>query len=502
MNEDKKLLVKKNIESIISNIRSSSIEYLDKNNVTEIPKNILLEYYNLITNIISNQSLTIYLLHIISREINNSSSLLEKEILLSLLPEFYVPFMNTDISLTDSYLSRILTSIQSNILSEISPIYIGEIYKRIIIIIFNEDEEANREIVYKELFEICQGFCLYNMKQNQYNYQLCGIICLNYLLKEIDLSFLNINSYMLDIWEKIDFFLNWKNFAPKEYLLKYIYDLISKFKTAFKPYVNISIYQILGFIDNKNTNIRKNALNILSLLISFYPDEIKPIKESIIQLLSILKSDKDENIRNKAVYINNKIEKQNTTTIYNQRNNNSKLFFYNLENSSDYKKNKTESKIINRINNKRIVTRKPKFITNINTRNNSKEKERETFEPHSRNGGIVNLRQNSCKNYENNSKFFIRRIKKESSENKRYFGYHTSNNSKKKYDKHNDINKSNYECENEIGFRDLLNIVKRKSDKKRILNNNFSNLRDEIKKNNNGLNQIRRIKSEKVIKGV
>ena len=53
---------------------------------------------------------------------------------------------------------------------------------------------------------------------------------------------------------------------------------------------------------------------------------------------------------------------------------------------------------------------------------------------------------------------------------------------------------------NEIGFRDLLNIVKKKSDKKRKLNNDFSNLKDEIKKNNNGLRQIRRIKSEKVMK--
>ena len=62
-------------------------------------------------------------------------------------------------------------------------------------------------------------------------------------------------------------------------------------------------------------------------------------------------------------------------------------------------------------------------------------------------------------------------------------------------------NKSNYNSDSEgLGFRDLLTIVKKRSDKKCKINNNFSNLREEIKKNNKGLNQIRKIKSEKVIK--
>ena len=225
MNSDKKLLTKKSFETLIKTIRSSIKESLKRKKNIEIPKNILLDYYNIITDTISDQNQTIYLLHIISREINSSTTLIEKELLLTLLPEFYVPFINTDISLTDPYLSRILTSIQSNILSKVSPLYIGEIFKKIILCIFNEDDEFNRENINKDLFEICQGFCLYNMRQTQYNYQLCGIICLNVLLNEIDYSFLNIKNYILYIWEKIDFFMNFKNFAPKEYLLKYLYVL-------------------------------------------------------------------------------------------------------------------------------------------------------------------------------------------------------------------------------------------------------------------------------------
>ena len=135
MISDKKLLVKNNIENIIKNIRISSKESIKKNKKVELIKSVLIDYYNLITKYISNKELTVYILHVISREINNSSSLIEKELLLSLLPEFYVPFLKENISLTNPYLSRILTSIQSNILSEISPIYIGEIFKKIIIYI-------------------------------------------------------------------------------------------------------------------------------------------------------------------------------------------------------------------------------------------------------------------------------------------------------------------------------------------------------------------------------
>ena len=43
-------------------------------------------------------------------------------------------------------------------------------------------------------------------------------------------------------------------------------------------------------------------------------------------------------------------------------------------------------------------------------------------------------------------------------------------------------------------------MVKKRSDNKCKIDSNFSNLRDEIKKNNNGILQIRKIKNEKIIK--
>ena len=324
------------------------------------------------------------------------------------------------------------------------------------------------------------------MRQTQYNYQLCGIICLIILLNEINYSFLNIKNYVSYIWDKIDFFLTLQNFAPKEYLLKYLYYFISKFRIQFEPYVNLTIYKILEFIDNKNLNIRKKALNVLMLLVRFYPNDIKPIKLSIIKLLKILQNDKDENIRNKSIHIYNEIQKHfsisSKSSINNeQKNKKHKLYFYDLGNSNEYFNNNIlESNIENnnRIYNKGLVIRKPLYISNIYSRNRSFNK----------NGLKDNyIRQFSNKSVQNRSfmhKNNILNIK----ENNRY-GQNMSNS----------IN-NNYYTENEIGFRDLLSFFKKKSDNKYKMNNNFYNLREDVKKNNNGLLQIRKIKSEKKIK--
>ena len=168
----------------------------------------------------------------------------------------------------------------------------------------------NKEPINKDLFEKCQGFCFYNMKINEINKQSVGIICLNILLNEINYSFLNENNFVIYIWEKLSIYLDSSSFFPKNNLLKYIYDFIIKFMDAFKPFVNIAIYKILEFIDNNDIIIRKTSLNILGLLISFYPNELEPIKNSILQLLLILHNDSDGNIRNKSIYIYNKLKRQ------------------------------------------------------------------------------------------------------------------------------------------------------------------------------------------------
>ena len=484
MNLKNKLLIKNNLTNIIKNIRNNSNELiLKKSNQIELSHHILLDYYNLITNSIDDYNLTIYILHLISREINMSVSLLEKQFLLSLLPEFFIPFFTTDITLTYPYLSRILTTIQSNILSEIPPTYIGEIFKKIIFYLFSDEEGQNKNPINKDLFEICQGFCFYNMKLTENKNQLVGIICLNILLTEIDYSFLNKNNFACYIWDKISFFLDSELFFPKNYLLKYLYDFISKFSMPFKPFMNIAIYKILEFLDNSDANIRKTSLNILGLLISFYPNDIKPIKNSIIKLLIILNNDKDDNIRNKSIYIFNKIKNQysSSCSINPIKRKKYNLYFYdfgydNWFNKRDSITNKNINSNIysNNISNKRFLSRNPSY-TNFNSKYDNKLRNTIKTEPRDSKSDIGEI-----------SKFWIKN--KNANENKRYYA-------------EVNINKTKHLTEKEsMGFRELLNKVKKRSDNKCNFNNNFSNLRDEIKKNNSGILQIRKIKNEKGIK--
>ena len=475
MNSDK-LLIKNSLENIIKNIKNTTNELYLKNNNIELSQHILLDYYNLITNYISDQDAIIYIHHLISRETKNSVPLLEKKLILSLVPEFFIPFFTKDIKLTYPYLSRILTTIQSNIQSEIPPIYIGEIFKKIIFYLFNDEEGQNRIPINKDLFEICQGFCFYNMKLIENNNQLVGIICLNILLTEIDYSFLNKNNFALYIWERISLLLDSEQFFPKNQLLKYIYDFISKFKMPFKPFVNIAIYKILEYIDNLNPNIRKASLNILGLLISFYPDEIESIKNSIIKLLTILHNDKDDNIRNKSIYIYNKIKNHysNSHSINSTKREKYNFYFYdfgydNWFNHKEIRSNRNTTKSnANKIFHKRNMSRNPTYGS-LNLCHDKGYKKTINTEPRGSKSDIGEV-----------SQFMIKNKKKD----KKYENIKVNNNK--------GLNIG-------IDFRELLNMVKKRSDNKCNMNG-FSNFRNEIKKNNNGIIQIRKIKKEKVIK--
>ena len=486
MNSENMLLIKNSLDNIIKNIRNSTNELYLKNNQIELTHNILMDYYSLITNNISDYNITIYILHLISREIKNSGSLLEKKLLLSLIPEFFISFFTTDITLTYPYLTRILTTIQSNILSDIPPLYIGEIFKKIIFYLFNDEEGQNRLPINKELFETCQGFCFYNMKLKDNNNQRVGILCLNILLTEIEYSFLNKNNFAYYIWEKISLFLDSEYFYPKDYLLKYIYDFISKFKTPFRPFVNIGIYKILEFLDNNDSNIRKASLNIIGLLISFYPNEIEPIKNSIIKLLTILNNDKDDNIRNKSIYIYNKIHKQysSSRSINPIKRKKYNLYFYDFGYDDWLSKNELKANIItiksinknNNIFKKNILSRNPTYKS-LNILNDNGQKKSIYTEP-----------RGSKSDFGEISKFMLKN--KNGIENKRYDDINNNINNIK-------INTLNDNGSINIGFRELLNMVKKGNDYKCKIDSNFSNLRDEIKKNNNGILQIRKIKNKK-----
>ena len=462
------LLIKTEVGNIFKNIKKNTNELNNQNIQAKLNSNILFDYYNLITNNITDINTITYILHLISREINKSDLIAQKA-LLSLLPEFFVPFFNNDISLTYPYLNRILTTIQSNIQCNISPIYIGDIYKKIIFYLFFDEEGNIKEPINKKHFEIFQGFCLYNMKLNSNENQSVGIICLNILLKEIDYSFLNQNNFVYYIWENVVvYFLDEPNFLPKNYLLKYLYDFISKFKTQFKPFVEIAIYKILEYLDNKDEKIRKSSLNILGLLISLYPKEIELIKNLIIKLLLILIKDKDENIRIKSIYIYNELKKQINLDNPNKKTKKNKynLYFYDLGNTKWFNQ---KNQNLNATRNQSIIIHRRILSTNSNSSNLN------ILNNNYKNKTVYTESRSTKNDLADNSKFAVKQ-----------------NDEKEDFDNNIIKLEINKYDNKDIDFKKLLKMVK--SQKGNKINNDFSDIRNVVKKNNNGLLRIKNLK--------
>ena len=329
--------------------------------------NILyIEFYNLITENITNQKNITFIFHTISRAIANSEKEEEKENLLKLLPEFFLPFKN-DLSKTFPFLSRILTTIQSNIHSKINLEFISKIFKEIIQILFNDNNNIAQN-QNKQNYEICQGFCIYNMKQNDELCQICGVLCLKELIINLNF-FLQNNKYMKYLWEKLILFIENDNFGNKIFLLQCFNELIKKCKEKFKQFANITMYKILDFLQDNETELRKEALNILYLLIFHCPKDISSLKNQLIDFISVLQEEKDEFIQNKCNQI---------LTLLND--NNDKLNESNKIISSDSKRNYSENnELRNKINKMKKGVKKlsenklnnTNNESNINNNNNS-----------------------------------------------------------------------------------------------------------------------------------
>ena len=329
--------------------------------------NILyIEFYNLITENITNQKNITFIFHTISRAIANSEKEEEKENLLKLLPEFFLPFKN-DLSKTFPFLSRILTTIQSNIHSKINLDFLSKIFKEIIQMLFNDNNNIAQN-QNKQNYEICQGFCIYNMKQNDELCQICGVLCLKELIINLN-YFLQNNKYMKYLWEKLILFIENDNFGNKIFLLQCFNELIKKCKEKFKQFANITMYKILDFLQDNENDLRKEALNILYLLIFHCPKDISSLKNQLIDFISVLQEEKDEFIQNKCNQI---------LTLLND--NNDKLNESNKIISSDSKRNYSENnELRNKINKMKKGVKKlsenklnnTNNESNINNNNNS-----------------------------------------------------------------------------------------------------------------------------------
>ena len=345
---DKNPVSLEEVENSINNIIKTIKEKNLTSNIENHENIIYLEFYNLITENIQYQKNITFIFHTISRAIATSEKEEEKESLLKLLPEFFLPFKN-DISKTFPFISRILTTIQSNIHSKINPEYISKIFKDIILFLFSIDENNIEASVNKQNYEICQGFCIYNMKQNDELCQICGVLCLKQLI--INLNFyLKNTKYMKYLWEKLILFIENDNFGCKLILLQCFNELIKKCKEKFRQYANITMYKVLDYLKDTENESRKEALNILYLLILNCPKDISALKNQLIDFISVLQEQNDEFIQERC------------NQILNLLNDNEKLNESSKILSSDGQRNESENNII-----KNKINKMKKNVKNINS---------------------------------------------------------------------------------------------------------------------------------------
>ena len=190
------------------------------------------QYHDLIEENIENSQNITYIIYSISKEIVSLEQIEDKIKILYLLNEFYVPLNKINTNSKDfhrifhtycEYISRILTVIQKNIVSNIPCEKICEIFGKIINCLFEKnligEKELKRGI---KTFEILQGFCYYNMRQSSYSNQLTGVLCFKEFISNTDYYISN-KRFIKNINEKIILFLDNNNFEPKRIL----YEILS-----------------------------------------------------------------------------------------------------------------------------------------------------------------------------------------------------------------------------------------------------------------------------------
>ena len=204
------------------------------------------------------------------------------------------------------YLSPVLSIIQSITNDKNSSIYgsIANTYAEIVQNLMPTDinyalEDLDMEE--RKGYELLQGFCIYNMKQEEKANRIIGSLCLTKLVENCPVVLQE--KYMKFIWDNIITFIEMKNYTAKYELLNCLISLILGAENLFIPYANATLYKVLDFLSEDDSNKRKLALNVIYTLIYYCKEEILPLKEHIISFLKVLKTDKVKEVREVCLLI-------------------------------------------------------------------------------------------------------------------------------------------------------------------------------------------------------
>ena len=326
----------------------------------------------------------------------------EKEPTLNLLSLiFYDPVSNPQNpkkkTIYFQYLSFVLSIIQTITSDKNNSIFaqIANTYAEIVQNIMPTDiNYALEDIDMEERkgYEMLQGFCLYNMKQEEKANRIVGSLCLTKLVENCPIVLQD--KYMKLIWENIINYLEMKNYTAKYELLNCLISLILGAENLFVPYANNTLYKVLDFLSDDDSNKRKLALNVIYTLIFYCKEQILPLKEHIVGFLRELKTDKVKDVREVCLLI---------------------LQIFNENEPKKKEKEKSIGAIINTKNkgNKTMGNFGKKESGEINSKQNNKSKNKSKPK-------TGNKMKKNNKFFENNKKYEKNPFKDDSFENTNY----------------------------------------------------------------------------------
>ena len=259
-----------------------------------------------------------------------------------------------------------LDSLQVSITEENKNIFtfLSEIFSDVVQTFFNEKKKniINKSYLIDKkdkniLFEKIMEFCEENIKTNKKLEQSFGCLILTDFIekcplvkepKYLDVIFKKINEYLEDRW-----------FECKLDLLNCTISLVFSAQNKFKPYANTCLFRVMDYLTDTDWMMRKLAINIVYTLVFYCKEEILAVKENIIEFLTALKEDENEEIKEVCKQILDFILNDSNNDMNNERKNNED----NPEIKNIKKDNKNKSMKKQRDEN---VQEKPQNIKNNN----------------------------------------------------------------------------------------------------------------------------------------
>ncbi len=270
------------------------------------------------SNIMNESALLLILALINDRLIKEEKQ--NKKDLLKLLPLFAM--CSNDFSvLSSSFISKILTVVQSQIRLEQNSLFgiISAVYSEIVESLFLKDATLIQRVTVdksiNDMYELVQGFCIYNIKQEEKAFNIVGSLCLNVLIQTCPLILQN--CYLNYLWKNILLHLEKINFPAKTELLNCLISLIFACEDSFSPMAGKTLNIALDFLSDEDWLKRKLSLNIIYALSNYCLKDIELIKDQIINCLKVLKNDKSKEVREIAIQTLNllKIEDDSVTAV-------------------------------------------------------------------------------------------------------------------------------------------------------------------------------------------